>query len=108
MATFEQFLESLDKDIIEYAEHSWSALRQAATADARAFVQKSRQDLERWSRLLALGELSRDDFDWLVRSKRDLAELMSLKQKGLAKVALDQFVNGLIALIVSAAFKVFL
>lgn len=108
MATFDEFLETLKTELVEFAEYSWKTYKTAAVKDGKAFLEKSKTDLERWTKMLAKGELTRDDFEWLVVGKKDLAELVALKQKGLAKVALDRFVNGLIDTIVSTAFKTFL
>lgn len=108
MITFDEFFEILKTELVEFAEYSWNAYKIAAIEDGKAFLEKSKADLERWTKLLAKGELTRDDFEWLIVGKKDLAELVALKQKGLAKVALDRFVNGLIDTIVSTAFKTFL
>lgn len=58
--------------------------------------------------MLAKGDLTKDDFEWLLAGKKDVALLVALKQKGLAKVALDRFSNGLIDVIVATAFKFYL
>lgn len=108
MASFDEFLEILKTELVKFAEDSWNTNKAAAVNDGRAFLEKSKADLERWTKMLAKGDLTRDDFKWLVIGKKDLAELVALKQKGLAKVALDRFVNGLIDTIVSTAFKTFL
>lgn len=108
MATFEEFYEILKSELVELAEYSWKTYKDAAIKDGKAFIEKSKADLERWTKMLAKGELTQDDFEWLMVSKKDLAELVALKETGLAKVALDRFVNGLIDTIVATAFKTFL
>lgn len=108
MATFEEFFDTLMTELVEFAEYSWKTYKNAAVKDGRVFIEKSKADLERWTKMLAKGELTQDDFEWLMVGKKDLAELVALKQSGLAKVALDRFVNGLIDTIVSTAFKTFL
>lgn len=108
MAAFDDFIEALKTELVDFAEYSWKMYEKAAVKDGTAFVETLKADLERWTRMLAKGDLTRDDFEWLLFGKKDLAELVSLKQKGLAKVALDRFVNGLIDTIVSTAFKTFL
>jgi hypothetical protein len=107
MASFNDFWKALKDELVEFAEYSWKDYRSAAIKDGKTFLEKSKNDLERWSKMLASGDLTRDDFEWLLVGKKDLAELVALKQKGLAKVALDRYVNGLIDTIVSTAFKVF-
>jgi hypothetical protein len=108
MATFDEFNAALKAELVEFAQYSWNAYKDAAVQDGESFINKSKADLERWTKMLATGDLTADDFEWLIVGKKDLAELVALKQKGLAKVALDRFVNGLIDTIVSTAFKTFL
>jgi len=108
MATFDDFIAQLKTELGEFAEYSWKTYKTAAVKDGKAFIEKSKADLERWTKMLAKGDLTRDDFEWLMVGKKDLAELVALKQKGLAKVALDRFINGLIDTVVSTAFKTFL
>ncbi len=81
---------------------------QAATKDGQAFLKKARADLERWTKALARGRLSKADFEWLVQGKKDLAEMEALKQAGLGLVRVDQFRSSLIDLVIGTAFKVFL
>jgi hypothetical protein len=108
MAAFDQFIEALKTELVKFAKDSWKAYKASAVKDGMAFIEESKADLERWTKMLARGELTRDDFAWLMVGKKDLAELEALKQEGLAKVALDRFVNGLIDSIVTTAFKAFL
>jgi hypothetical protein len=108
MATFNEFWVQLENELIGFAEGSLKTHRDTAIKDGRMFLEKTKSDLERWTKMLAEGRLTRDDFEWLVKGKKDLAELNALKQEGLAQVALDRFVNGLIDTVVSTAFKAFL
>lgn len=108
MATFQDFWKTLQTELVEFAEFSWKDYRNAAIKDGNVFLKESRQDLERWTKMLASGGLTRDDFEWLVAGKKDLAELAFLKRKGLSQVAQDRFVYGLIDTIVATALKTFL
>jgi hypothetical protein len=58
--------------------------------------------------MLKNGQLSKDDYEWLLASKKDLAELVALKRAGLSKVGMDRFTNGVIDTTVSTAFRVLL
>ena len=108
MPNFNEFWSELQKEIVEFADYSWKTYKASAIKDGKAFLLKSKDDLRRWTDLLAEGSLTKDDFEWLVAGKKDVAELVALKQKGLAQVALDRFTNGVIDTIVSTAFKMFL
>ncbi len=108
MSKFDDFLKALKDGIKELAEESWKEYQQSAVKDGSAFVEKTKEDLERWTKLLANGDLTPKDFEWLVKGKKDLAELEALKQAGLALARLDQLRNSLIDLVVGTAFKIFL
>lgn len=108
MAEFDKFLAELQNEVVAYADDQWKDHRQAAIADGRAFLTKTKQDLKRWTKLLAGGHLTHDDFEWLMLGRKDLARLTALKRKGLSRVALDRFTNGLIDTVVATAVRVLL
>ncbi len=93
--------------MVEVAEKNWKEFREAAEKDGNAFLDRTEEDLRRWTKLLAQGDLSQDDFEWLVAGKKDLAEMEALKQAGLALVRLERFRNALISLVVDTAFETF-
>jgi hypothetical protein len=70
------------------------------------FLTKIREDIMRWLSLLAEGSITSDDLQWLIKGKKDSAELLFLKQKGLTKHDLDNFFGGLLETILSTALKV--
>ena len=107
MANFDDFWKTLKAGLEELALKNWNEVKGAAVADGQAFFDETKADLERWTKLLAAGELTRDDFEWLVAGKKDLAEMQALKNAGLAMVRLERFQNALISLVVDTAFEVF-
>jgi len=48
------------------------------------------------------------DFEFLLKGKKDLAEMEALKQLGLSKVRLDKITNGIIDIITGSVIKTFL
>ena len=108
MANFNDFLDSIKDALETFAKDQWSEQKSAAVADGNAFIDQSKADLERWTKALADGNLSKSDFEWLIESRKDLFELISLKQIGLSKIAANRFKNGVIDLVIETAFKVFL
>src|SRR6516162_3495079 len=74
-----------------------------AVQDAVDFRGKAEQHIAEWLLDLANGDITRKNFESLVRGERELAEMRALKQKGLSKVALDTFTNGFIEIVLNAA-----
>jgi len=54
---------------------------------------------------LAAGQITKEDFDDLMLDQKALANMETLKQKGLTQAAIDQFVNGTINILVTAVIS---
>ena len=86
------------------AEKLFKQYTHQAVSDVRDFLQKSAVNLKRWVEELARGDLDKDEFVSLVKGQADVAEMRALKQAGLAAVQIDTFTNGVLDIIVNAAF----
>ncbi len=106
MSKFDDFIAALEDGVRRLAKDRLKGFETQALSDTRAFIAKSKKDLERWTALLAEGKLSEQDFCDLVQAKKDLAELHALTDAGLALIKLDRFRTGLINLIIETAAEV--
>ena len=103
---FDEVLGSVLSQSKELGRTLFKQFAQQARDDARSFLEQSRGSLERAAGLLAAGKIDRDDFEDLVRGKRDLAKMVALKQTGLAKASIDTFTNGVLNIFIDAVFAV--
>ncbi len=108
MSDFDNFWEALEAGLVELAKTLGQQYLAAALHDGKNFLSVQQAELQRWTAELAAGQLSKEEFEDLVMGQKDLAEMMVLKQEGLAQVQIDRFVNGVLNLVVSTAIKVFL
>ena len=76
----------------------------AARTDSEAFLQQSRDRLEKWADLLVRGDINQEDFASLVKGQRALAKLMVLKQAGLQAARVQALRTKLLDLVVKSAF----
>jgi hypothetical protein len=106
MSNFKKIIEEILKEIESLAEGTFKEHKDKAFKDGKSFLDKIEDDLERFSNLLAKGELKAEEFKWLVRSKKDLAEMALLKQAGLAVVKIDKFKDSLLDLIIGRFLKI--
>jgi len=104
---FKAFLSAVKDGVKGLITRTLAEHGEAAGKDANAFLEKTRADLERWTKQLADGALTKDDFAFLVKGKADLAEMEALKQAGLALVRVDQFRKSVFDLVVGTATKMF-
>ncbi len=108
MPDFNDFWENLKNGLTELVEENWKEFKDAAEKDGNAFYDKTKKDLKRWTKLFAQGDLTKDDFEWLLAGKKDLAEMEALKQAGLALARVEKFQNAIISLVIDTAFDTFL
>ena len=95
----------VEAQVIALAEQILKEYAREATADARTFLVNSKDRLTNWSVLLANSKIDQDEYQMLVRSQLDLAELHALKQTGLAQVRIDMFINGIITILTSVVMS---
>ena len=108
MPTFNEFLSTIKDDLLEFAKENLEEYKDELLKDGNEFVKKAKKDLERWTEGLASGALSKADFEFLLKGKRDLAEMEALKQLGLSKIRVNKITNGVIDVVVGSAVKTFL
>ena len=108
MPTFNDFLAIVNDDLMEFAKENINEYKDELLKDGSAFVTKTKEDLERWTAALATGALSEADFEFLLKGKKDLAEMESLRQLGLSKIKISKITNGVIDVVVGSAVKTFL
>ncbi|MEN1784312.1 MAG: hypothetical protein AAGF77_04150 [Bacteroidota bacterium] len=78
----------------------YDGFKKATKADLEAFLKASEGKLSRWTMLLANGDLSIDDYEWLVQSQKDLMEMKALQQMGISKISLGHFKNKVVKTLV--------
>ena len=104
MANIDTILKSVEDQSKALAEKLFKQYTHQAVSDVRDFLQKSAGNLKRWVEELVRGDLDKDEFESLVKGQADVAEMRALKRAGLAAVQIDTFTNGVLDIIVSAAF----
>ena len=108
MASFDDYLEELKTGLKELARNTLKGFEKQATEDGRAFIEETKEDLQRWTSRLAKGELSKEDFEDLVLGQKELAKLVALKEAELARKRIQDFRNALVNLVIDTAIKVFI
>lgn len=105
MADIDKIVKTAEQGIIHLAQTTFTTFKSQAIADGKAFLMAARNDLEKYTEQLATGKITADEFRDLMQDQGDLAKMEALKEAGLAHVALDTFVDGMISIIITAAFS---
>ena len=107
MSQFDEFIGLVLANGKMLAKDLFAGFVQNAEDDIRAFLDSLEADLRTWTQLLADGDLTRLEFEDLVKGSADLAELAALTRAGIALAQLERFRSGLIEIVTNAAFDVF-
>ncbi len=108
MTKADEFSNAVRKGAKDLAKNSFGEFVDEAAKDAQAFLDKAQSDLQRWTKLLANGKLTEQDFRDLVQAKKALAEIRALTQAGVTLTKIERFRSDLINLVIDSAFDVFL
>jgi hypothetical protein len=103
MPDFDQFFRELKDGVSDIAVREASGLVKDVTDDGKDFLEAIKGDLALWTKQVSNGQLSASDFEFLVRGKKDLAQMKALTQAGLAAVRTDRIRTAMIDLVISAA-----
>lgn len=108
MPTFNDFISTVKNDLLDFAKENFEEYKNELLKDGSTFLEKTRSDIERWTEGLASGALSPADFEFLLKGKKDIAQMEALKQIGLSKIRISKITNGIIDVMVGSAVKTFL
>ncbi|QLQ18874.1 MAG: hypothetical protein HZT43_09645 [Exiguobacterium profundum] len=76
-----------------------------AIKDTEVFLRDTRDRLERWTRMLARGDIDRDEFELLVAARRTNMKMHAL-MAGVTQNALERFRSGLVSLLIDCVFDI--
>src|SRR5574342_863196 len=88
MTSFDDFWVKLSLETVEFAVYDWRDYRDAAISDGMDFLDKAKDDIRLWCKMLEEGTLSQSDFAALLAGKKDLTGLVALKGRGLSRAVL--------------------
>lgn len=105
MVNFDKFFRELKKGAKGVAKKEAAKFQKEANADGKAFLEAIKHDLKIWTQQVAKGKMSMEDFEFLVKGKKDLAKMKALTEAGLSAVRIDRIRMAMIDLIITAAWK---
>jgi hypothetical protein len=100
MSFIEDNFKELKHEIEELARLKLGGRLHKAKSDIQKFIQKAGDDFNRWYDLLMAGDLTIEDFIWLVKGKKSLLQLSALTRAGLQLTALERFRDDVLNIII--------
>ncbi|WP_323787735.1 hypothetical protein [Psychroserpens sp.] len=97
----EALLKLLKEELLKVLGESYGDFKTETKKDVEAFLTLSKVKLERWTGLLQSGDLTPEDYEWLLKSQKDLLVLNALYQAGVSKLKLGHLKNKIIKTIMN-------
>ena len=108
MSKFDDYVSGIRDGAKDLAKKLFKDFDKEAVDDTRDFLDRTDAKLRKWTRQLADEDLTRAEFEDLVKGQADLAKLGALTQAGVAATKLERFRSGLVDLAVNTAVDIFL
>ena len=101
----EKLLAEIKAQLLELLKENYKDFVPELENDITNFLKQSKVKLERWTLLLIDKSLTQDDFEWLVKSQKNLLVLEALQTAGLSKIKLNNLKNSIIKVIINTTAK---
>ncbi len=92
----EKLLAELKNQLISVLGDKYKEFKPEIQKDITDFLNKSKNKLERWALLLATSSITKEEFEWLLKSQQDLIALKALQGAGLSKIKINNIKNTII------------
>ena len=97
---FENIFKEIKNVLIKLLGEKYQGFKSESKKDVEIFLNNSKDKFERWTTLLANKDISIDEYEWLVKSQKDLLTLKALQKAGISKISLGHLKNSIIKSIV--------
>lgn len=101
---FRKIMKELSGNVEALTKLTVRKYQKDAKRDAEKLLKGMKRDLRRWTRQLERGDLTTQDFEFLVKSNVDSAKMSALESSGLALIRLQAFRTSLFNLIIDTIF----
>jgi hypothetical protein len=105
MIDFNHFLNMLKTDLTVIGNEFGRDYLDDILSDGTDFAIRRKENLERRAILLAEGKLTADEFNWLLRSDKNLLEMKAIKKRGLALVQMNKMQDAILGAVSGAFLK---
>ncbi|MDQ7959540.1 hypothetical protein [Flavobacterium lindanitolerans] len=92
----EKLLKQLKQELLTLLGDKYKEFKPEIQKDITAFLDSSKEKLERWTLLLASSSITEEEFSWLLKSQQDLIALKALQGAGLSKIKMNNIKNAII------------
>jgi hypothetical protein len=108
MSKFDDFLAGVKDGLAPLVTDFAAGLRKDAVDDMLVFLARKKDDLLRWTDLLARGQITQREFEMLVKGAKSLLKLRALRVAGVQLARVQRLRSAFIDLVLEKAIGTFL
>lgn len=108
MENFDDVLKEIKKELVTTFGDKWKDLNTASKKDIEQFLKATQLKLERWTILLANGQIDLEDYEWLLKSQKDVMLMQALHNAGVSKLQIGHLKNKAIRTIIGVVKTIIL
>ncbi len=103
MADFNKIFNDMKDQLGAEAETDLKGFADQGKQDAQAFLDQSRDRLEKWMQLLADKQIDEDEFGWLVESQKAAAQMEALRKANAGTIQIEKFRDSALQIVAKTA-----
>ena len=108
MSQFDDFIDGVKEGMTPLVSEFVGGLKQDALNDMQDFLKAKAADLKDWTEALAKGEMTRAEFEMLVRGAKSLLKMRALRIAGVQTARLQRLRDAFFNLVIDKAVGTFL
>lgn len=103
MSDMNLFIDELKRNLQKLAAGPYQKYSSQLIKDGTAFAVKLEEDLKKWAAEYSIQEMTKEEFESLIKSKKNLLEMEALKHVGLPKTDLNKIRNSIVETVTETA-----
>jgi hypothetical protein len=108
MGDFNGFLNALKNNLLKMDGDQHKKYSKQLLQDGTEFAKRLEENLKSWSAEYSIHEMTKEEFEELVKSRKDLLGMEALKKTGLPRTELNKIRNSIVEIVTETAVKVLL
>jgi nicotinamide riboside kinase len=105
---WENFISQVSEGVRDLCIGSFSNLKSTLAKDMLGYLEKSKRRFETWSQQLLKGDLTKEEYENLIKGQMKVAEFITTKHIEMGKIEIEKLSSGLAKVIIDTTFRVLL
>ncbi len=108
MGDFNDFLDKLKNNLSKISNGTFQKYSRQIVHDGIDFAQKLEPHMKSWGVEYSIHQMTKEEFEELVKSKKELLEMDALKKEDLPRTELNKIRNAIVETVTETAVKSYL